>query len=384
MLITKLVTTTAQLAAMEGPWNALAGGMPLRSWTWLATWWAHYGAANGDSNRSVERRLRVIAVYEPADDKAGELVGVAPWYLDGNVVHGNVIRPLGSGEVCTDHLSLVCRPADAPRVAAAIADYLTTQDDQWDRLELGAVDADDPAIARLADELDERECLVSRTAADNCWVIDLPQTWDEFLAAQSKSHRKQLRRFERRVVDTDRVVWHAVHDRNELDEAWHVLVDLHQRRRRSLGEPGCFASRPFRDFHGDVVERLLANGQLRMSWLELDGSPAAAEYHLAGPETTYAYQSGVDPTRLDEEPGRLSNMLTIQRAIAEGHRKFDFLRGDEPYKAHWRATPRPTYDYRIVPNRRLARLRGRAIAATETVTDWVKQSARLVTRGLTP
>ena len=96
---------------------------------------------------------------------------------------------------------------------------------------------------------------------------------------------------------------------------------------------------------------MLAADQLRMSWLELDGSPVAAEYHLAGPDATYAYQGGVDPRRLDEEPGRLSNMLTIRRAIEQGHRQFDFLRGDEPYKAHWRAIPRATYDYRIVPNR---------------------------------
>jgi hypothetical protein len=50
----------------------------------------------------------------------------------------------------------------------------------------------------------------------------------------------------------------------------------------------------------------------------------------------------------------------------------DFLRGDEPYKAHWRAEPRATYDYRVVPNRRLARLRGRVLSLTDTVTGWMR------------
>ena len=110
----------------------------------------------------------------------------------------------------------------------------------------------------------------------------------------------------------------------------------------------------FTIFIARLLERLLERGQLRMSWLELDGTPAAAEYHLADGTATYAYQGGVDPDRLAEEPGRLSTILCLRRAIEEGHRQFDFLRGDEPYKAHWRPTPRATYDYRVVPNRRLA------------------------------
>jgi CelD/BcsL family acetyltransferase involved in cellulose biosynthesis len=79
---------------------------------------------------------------------------------------------------------------------------------------------------------------------------------------------------------------------------------------------------------------------------------------------------------LDEEPGRLSTILCLRRAIEEGHQRFDFLRGDEPYKAHWRAEPRTTYDYRVVPNRRLARLRGRVLNLTGSLTDWVRQGVQ--------
>lgn len=187
---TQLIATADDLAALEGPWNALADGMPLRSWAWLVAWWNYYGpAANG--SRPVDRQLHVVAVYDDDAEPTGKLIGIAPWYLDDSKIQGRVIRPLGSGDICTDHLSLICRPSDTDRVAAAIAEYLTTTDDQWDRLELCAIDADDVPIARLADELAERTCVVSRTPADNCWVIDLPATWEEFLASQSKSHRKQ-------------------------------------------------------------------------------------------------------------------------------------------------------------------------------------------------
>jgi CelD/BcsL family acetyltransferase involved in cellulose biosynthesis len=232
----------------------------------------------------------------------------------------------------------------------------------------------------LTRSLEQRGCLVSRFAADAWWALDLPASWDDYLAAISKSHRKQLRRLERDVLESNRVRWHQVRSNDELANAWRVLVDLHQRRRRSLGEPGCFASRAFHDFHREVVERMLVGDRLRMSWLELDGSPAAAEYHLTDGTTTFAYQGGVDPERLAEEPGRLSTILCLRAAIKERHQCIDFMRGDEPYKAHWRAVPHPTFDVRVVPNRRLARLRGRLLAWSDSAIDWVRQSSSEVNR----
>jgi CelD/BcsL family acetyltransferase involved in cellulose biosynthesis len=379
MFTTRLITSTDELATLKTPWNNLAGGLPMRSWNWLATWWKYYGAAIDHSHRPAERELRVIAVFDNSNGQSGRLVGVAPWYLDRTTIKGNVLRWLGSGEVCTDHQSLICRPVDSRRVAAAVAECLTVADDGWDRLELSAVDADDMAVGHLVAELEARECLVSRHDGDSCWVVDLPSSWDDYLSSLSKQHRKQLRQSDRRVLQADGTVWHRVETHDDLERGWAILVDLHQRRRRSLGEPGCFASRPFHDFHREVAELLLANGQLRLRWLEVDGAPIVAEYHFAGPQTTFSYQSGVDPQRMVEAPGHLGNLLAIRRAMEEGHTHFDFLRGDEPYKTFWRATPRPTNEFRIVPNRRLARLRGRVLGAVGTVSDWVKHSVDAVT-----
>jgi hypothetical protein len=380
----QIVRTFDELRLIEADWNELCGDSPFRSGDWLATWWKHYSAVKrrgGDDNATAERQLYVLAVYDGvAQPQAGAaapaLIGVAPWYLDRTLVKGNVLRWLGSGEVCTDHLSLICRPEHREQVAAEVAEALVAQFDDWDRLDLNAVDTDDYAVMALVAHLEERECIISRHAADSCWVLDLPTTWDEYLAGISKSHRKQLRQSERRIIGSDRVEWHTVTNAVELETAWPVLVDLHQRRRESLGEPGCFASRAFRDFHQEVSGRLLRRGQLRMSWLALDGTPVAAEYQFADRQTLYAYQGGVDPQRLDEEPGRLSLILCLQRAIDEGHKRFDFLRGDEPYKAHWRAEPRATHVYRVVPNRRLARLRGRVLTFTDAVTGWVRASVQ--------
>lgn len=381
------ITSWPELAALEMEWNTLAAGLPLRSWDWLATWWKHYGVPSGSRFTPAinERELFLLAVYrEPNFNHGGpvrELVGIAPWYIDRSALKGNVVRWLGDGEVCTDHLSLICRPNDIPVVVESLAKTLTEQFDDWDRLEFSAVDADDVPIQNLAAALADRDCTVSQEATDSVWIIDLPASWDDYLAAVSKSHRKQLRQLERRVLDSSRTAWHYVENADQFETAWNILVDLHQRRRTSLGEPGCFASQTFHNFHREVAKRLLGRGQLRMAWLELDGSPAAAEYHLAGRHTTYAYQGGVDPNRLHEEPGRLSTIHCLRLAIQERHSKFDFLRGDEPYKAHWRAMPNSVVNYRVVPNRRLARLRDNALVFVDTLGNWARNTAQFVRTG---
>ncbi|HEY2761073.1 MAG TPA: hypothetical protein VGI75_10025, partial [Pirellulales bacterium] len=151
MLTTRIITTDAELALVKTRWNELADGEPMQSWTWLATWWKHYGNSNGGDERITGRELRVIAVFDEAEGDASQLIGLAPWYLDRTIVKGNVLRLLGSGEVCTDHQSLICDPADTTRVAAVVAEHLTVKDDEWDRLELSAVDVGDFGVDQLAD-----------------------------------------------------------------------------------------------------------------------------------------------------------------------------------------------------------------------------------------
>ena len=52
-------------------------------------------------------------------------------------------------------------------------------------------------------------------------------------------------------------------------------------------------------------------------------------------------------------------VTNLKSAIAQGYREFDFLRGDEDYKLHWGADPRPSLQIRIVPPHAIARTRHR-------------------------
>ena len=301
-------------------------------------------------------------------------MGVVPLFLERSAKHGSVLRPLGCGEVCSDYLSVLCREEHETLVTDIVADFLCDEPSlRWDLFHWNGVAVEVTALKKLVAAL--ALCGHLTHHRPHLLVPELPADWETYLLSL-KSHQAP-RALKQGAFHTCAEL-HCVRSSDQLERAWKILVDLHQRRRQSLGEPGSFASESFRGFHHEACYWLLASGQLRLYWLELDGEPIAAEYQLAGQGVTYCYQAGVDPTRMSEDPGQLITMATIQRAIAEGQHALDFLRGDEPYKAHWRAIPRPTYDYRIVSRRTAAKWRHNIWMAADNMKQWVKGGMALM------
>lgn len=366
----RVVAVDAQATLWCAPrWNALAGELPFRSFAWTQTWWQHYREPNSS--------LWMLAVLDEQD----ELVGIAPWYLQHTKTHGRIVRFLGSGEVCSDYLTILAEPELTTEVAWALADWLAGEGaSQWDLLDLNGVEADDLAVVSLRERLAEHGHRVDVQLEEACWRAELPSDWNQFLATLSKSRRERTRALLRRGVDTGRATVHRVTTQDELNRAFEVLIELHQKRRNSLDQSGCFASPRFSAFHRDIASQLLGLGQLRMQWIELDGRPVAAEYSFVGGSTVYYYQGGFEPEVADERPGWLSFAISLRGAIEEGYRAYDFLRGDEPYKASWGATQRPLARARIVGRQKAARVRFSTSRACEGMKHLARQILSRVKR----
>jgi CelD/BcsL family acetyltransferase involved in cellulose biosynthesis len=362
LLRVREISDVSGLHDMAVPWDALAGDVPFRSWQWTQTWWRHY--------RDSPSRLFVLLVTDAGD----ELVGIAPWYVTRSPRQGRVVRFLGSGEVCSDYLTILAKAELAEAVARRLADWLATDAaPMWDLLDLRGAEEGDVAVGCLGRRLAERGHLLDRQPDLSCWRTALSDTWSEFLATLSKSRRERTRALLRRTLDAGRAVVHRVETESQLERALAVLIDLHQKRRQSLSQAGCFASPRFTGFHREMARRLLATGQLRMLWTELDARPVAAEYGFVGGHTIYYYLGGIEPEMAHESPGWLSLAASLKMAIEEGYRSYDFLRGDESYKASWRATARPLAQVRIVGSQTSARMRYSAWRACRDIKGWARR-----------
>ncbi len=366
ILSTTRIATIGELEHFAASWNCLAKGVPFRTFEWLSTWWEHYQQG---------RELYAIAVH----DDANQLLGVLPLYREHNAARGRVLRLLGSGEVCSDYVTVLTTNEHEDVVIEAISSHLLAacdrdaiESDLWDLLELDGVNNTDPAIAKLVAALSESGCGIHRKPGMSCWNVPLPSSWDELYGSLSKNRRKALRRLQRDAFDDGNAVFRTARTDDEFELAMKQFVDLHQKRRISLGEPGCFASKPFADFIASVSPKLWAADALELAWIELDKKLIAIEYNLLGADTAYSFQGGLDPEAIEASPGHLLTMASIRHSIECGRCTYDFLRGDEPYKSHWNAEPRPTVTLRIAANRTSAQLRQGVWLAGATMKNWVK------------
>jgi CelD/BcsL family acetyltransferase involved in cellulose biosynthesis len=364
-MVVSAETRRIEAASLPGnladDWNRLADDVPCRRWEWLEPWWRHYSTPSDE--------LFVLVVHGPQ----GEVLGIAPWYLSRSLSHGRVVRFLGSGDVCSDYLTILTRPETQSFVIDEIVEFLSNEAaDEWDQLELAGVDADDAAVALLVERLAERDYVIHQQAGESCWRLELPADWDQYVSTLSKTRRERVRQIVRRSFDTGRAVSRQVVERAEVPHYYDVLVTLHQKRRESLGQSGCFVDPVFTRYHQEVMERFFDSGRLRLQYVLLDGQPVAIEYDLIGHNTVYFYQSGIDPAVLEERPGWMGTIGSLRAAIEQGYRTFDFMRGDEAYKSSWGAQPRRTLETRIVARRPAAQLRHTAWLAQQQMRRWAK------------
>lgn len=365
-----------QLEPLAEAWDTLAGGMPFRTWAWMSSWWRHYG-----QDADPRRRLCVVCVL----DDHGTPLAIAPWYVSPASGWDRVVRFLGSGDVCSEYLGVLCRRGAEDTASDALAEWLlqrcssapAASDDPsvdgWGLLELTDMAADDQLIAQLARRLAEGGSTIHRREGAACWRVELPITMDEYLGRMSKNGRRQCRRLWRRLFDSGRAVLHTARNAGEFSQAMDTLIELHTRRSVALGRPGCFASARFTAFHREAAQEMFRCGQAQLHVLDCDGRPIAAEYELCGNGVMYAYQSGIDPARLALEPGRACQLAVMRWAIENGYHAYDMLRGDEPYKRHWLVERRRVVETRVVAPRIGPRLCHAAWLAGVGTKQWIKK-----------
>ena len=83
------------------------------------------------------------------------------------------------------------------------------------------------------------------------------------------------------------------------------------------------------------------DGPVQLHFLSVGGRRIAAGILVADGDRLMFYNAGSDPEARELSPGVILAARCIQLAIEQGMRRFDFLRGNEPYKYEWGAADEP-------------------------------------------
>ena len=166
-------------------------------------------------------------------------------------------------------------------------------------------------------------------------LVDLPDTFEQYLTAIGKKQRHEARRKRRRFVGAMGGLRLTT-----FREPGPVLDEFFRLHRRSAGRKGSFMT----DRMEGLFTDLLRGEGWRLDALYGEDSPlVAAVIGYSDADGYYLYNSAYDPDFRNVSPGVVLLTELIAVAIENGGEVFDFLKGSEPYKFRMGARSRPLF-----------------------------------------
>jgi len=305
---------------LRAEWNDLVhrsiSDMIFLTWEWQSTWWRAYQPGE----------LWVLTVR----DENEKLVGIAPWFIsheDGK----RVVRCIGCEDV-TDYLDVIVDENHVEDVFHCLADHLAANRQQFNKINLCNIPENSITRTSFAESLSLCGFDVSETQLEVCPIIQLPQSWDEYLGNLNKKQRHEIRRKMRRINGAPgEVDWFFITSDADIDSELEKFLQL---MAASDPEKAKFLEDSQHvEFFKNFVQIAHERGWLELSFLIIGGQPAAAYLNFIYRNQVLVYNSGLNFVDFGEfSPGIVLLGHLIRDAIENERSVFDFLRGNETYK----------------------------------------------------
>lgn len=318
---------------LQADWDALlqtsAVNVPFLRFGFLKSWWQHLGGGEWEQGE-----LNIILGYEEE-----RLLGIAPLFITSQ--NGKkLITLIGSIEI-SDYLDLIVAPADYQAFLQAIVHFLTEEHHHnWDILHFSNIPENSPMLSAFPQislpASFSREIIEELPAP----MLDLPNEWELYLENLDKKQRheirRKLRRLEQEAPDSH---FYFVEDEQTLRSLIPQFLDLmrHDEAKRSFLTPA------MQQQMTDLMQWAFNEKILRLCFLDINSSHAAAYLCFDDGNTVYIYNSGFDPALQYFSPGWVLLSYLIQWSIENSRVRLDFMRGNEAYKYKFGALDRHVY-----------------------------------------
>lgn len=337
---------------------------PFARWSVHRAWWDAYGSTAHDHTlvavpADAPDHIRAIVplmhrhMTEPEDEQTATILRRGRFRGTGTPVAANAKAVFFGASYHCDYATILADAADLPAVSTAFVEALAGPPDpahgsqDWDAIDLRRLRSTDPVLPALENAFREAAprhgWSVRREREDVCQVVTLETAdWDAYLATLGKKSRHEVRRKLRRAEAYGPIALRRSHpDAAGVDR----FVDLHRAR---FGEEGLFPDNEGGHRARLFVERLaeleLTQGDAaQLELIEVSSGERLLFVALAFDDgaTTYLYNAGIDPQAADLSPGVTGTAAYLRDRLESGRRRFDFLRGNEPYKYEWGAIDEP-------------------------------------------
>lgn len=365
----ELVDTVERLSSLHNDWRRLHNDARhnsiFSSWEWQSLWWRHYGHVDG---------LRILVAKN-----GGRIAGILPLYVRRENVCGvstRVLRLIGTGgDTSPDYLGPLLERENEDTVCAQLVNHIFTELDGWDVAHFSDVHLGTCFTAATRHFAERRGLSCYSHEPRHIPVIELPASWEQYLAGFGRDRRNRIRRLRRKLEADLAARFYVWDDPQTLNAAIAQLIALHRLRWQHRENGGAFRSAAYVGLHSDVIRDCFARGWIRLYCLDIGGRLAAMYYCYRFRNEIFYFQSGFDPAFEAYSPGQALLGFAVEHAIAEGNRVFDLLKGDHHYKFQWATGNRETAGlsiYRPTLAGRMAELRWQTAPATaRTLRRWI-------------
>ena len=205
------------------------------------------------------------------------------------------------------------------------------EDEGCDTLELFSLVENSPTLQHLPELARQRGYAVDVSEEDVTPGLDLPSSWDDYLAGLTKKNRHELRRKLRRLDTVENWRWYYLDDADQVSQR---MDDFFELMAQSDPEKAQYMTPQREQFFRRITRRTAELGLLKLFFLEIEGQVVATSLCFDYDESRLLYNSGYNPEFSYYSVGLLLNAICLRDAIEGGAHYFDFLRGPEPYKYH--------------------------------------------------
>ena len=346
------ITTIDEFRDLKKEWNELnevaKQGTLFSSWEWLFSWWEIY--------QNDAQRAPYILCYR----ENGRLHGIAPFqildYPKKQYPCSKQLILLGTGEtdgglVLTEYLDLLVTPGKETTVINAFSNALTKEQNHWQGAHFKQL-LPNSLLSHLF--AGQRLSITSQPIPNGYrTLIDLPETYQEYLMSLRKKKRNNITRLLSRLESEQVFTIESIRAGLDADVAITELAKLNRERREQLEQPSAFHKPNFEAFHRLVIKRLLPLDKVELRLLRINGKAVAGLYSLIDGDTMHAYQSGFE-AELGHRYGLLTMMITTEIANCINNpklKRFNFMYSSDEnsYKLRYSAYTEPMLDLCYFP-----------------------------------
>lgn len=286
--------------------NSVTNNIFVTPW-WQKTWWDAFG---NDSE------LIILAVRD-----SNRLLGIAPMQIK-----KGALSFIGDTNLFDYHDFLVLRD---------FCDYFyqalfdSVMGFEWEVMCLTSLPDDSPTLQQIPRLSKSNSLHVKVSEEDKAPLVNLPSSWEEYLAGLKKRNRHELRRKFRRLEKYNGIREYVYDTHDLVPDGMNDFFRLMRLSRSSKEE---FLTVENEQFFSAIANKLTSLGFFKLHFLEVDNKRVASCICFDYGGAYLLYNSGYDPNYSSLSVGLINKATAVREAITRGKRRFEFLRGSERYK----------------------------------------------------